>query len=78
MKIEVKCKIKENHIEIIRKSAKLVNKDETSETYQLMHLTAFIENGIATIAMEIKNEKDRQKAEKKLLALINKFGLEKC
>jgi|GEM_PF-4023827 len=78
MEIEAKCKVKENHIEMIRKWAKLVKKDDKSETYQLMHITAVIEGGIATISMKIKNEKDGQKAMEKLLALINKFGLERC
>lgn len=78
MEIEIKCKIEPKHLEIIRKYAKLVEKTDDREVYRFLNVTAVIKDGVATISMKIKSEKEAPKAQKKLLAMASKFGLEVC
>lgn len=77
MEIQIKCEVESDHIETIRKYAKLVEKGDSYEKYQFFNVYAQIEGNIAIISMKLKHEKDREKSEKKLLAMIDKFGL-KC
>lgn len=75
MEIRIRCEVEQSHIDTIRKFAKLVEKSATKEVYQLFNVTAEIEGTEALIVMKLKKDKDRAKAEKKLFALLDRFGL---
>ncbi|MCH9610797.1 MAG: hypothetical protein S4CHLAM81_00920 [Chlamydiales bacterium] len=78
MEIQIKCKLEEEHLKLIRKYAKLVEKSELCEIYTFMGFTAKVEDGLVTISLAVKSEKDAPKAQKKLLAVVERFGLEQC